>query len=63
MKLETLNDKIIYARGWNDAIEACAKLIESGAGMADLIDQEELDQQAKYIRALDRSMQTDDGGY
>ncbi len=33
-------------------IEECAKLIESGAGMADLIDQEELDQQAKYIRAL-----------
>ncbi len=33
-------------------IEECAKLIESGSGMADLIDQEELDQQAKYIRAL-----------
>ena len=46
--------------GWNEAIEACARLIESGAGMADLIDQEELDQQAKYIRALDRSMQAID---
>jgi hypothetical protein len=34
------------------AIEECAKLIESGAGMADLINQEELDQQAKYIRDL-----------
>lgn len=33
-------------------IEECAQLIESGAGMADLIDQDELDQQAKYIRAL-----------
>lgn len=39
-------------RGRDEAIEECAKLIESGAGMADLIDQEELDQQAKYIRAL-----------
>lgn len=34
------------------SFEACAKLIESGAGMADLIDQDDLDQQAKYIRAI-----------
>jgi hypothetical protein len=33
-------------------IEECARLIESGAGMAGLIDQDELDQQARYIRAL-----------
>lgn len=33
-------------------IEECARLIESGAGMADLINQDDLDQQAKYIRAL-----------
>ena len=40
-------------------IEECAKLIESGAGMADLIDQEDLDQQAKYIRALSQAPVTD----
>jgi hypothetical protein len=34
------------------AIEECAKFIESGAGMADLIDQDELDEQAKMLRKL-----------
>jgi hypothetical protein len=33
-------------------IRECAELIKSGAGMADLIDQDELDQQAKYILDL-----------
>jgi len=42
-------------------IEECAQLIESGAGMADLIDQYELDQQAEYIRAL-ALPSTDRGG-
>jgi hypothetical protein len=41
--------------GREAAIEECAKLIESGAGMADLIDQDELDEQAKLIRALART--------
>lgn len=45
------------------AIEECAQLIESGA---DLIDQDELDQQAKYIRALSTpsaGKQADDDGH
>ena len=42
----------VVAADRNAVIEECAQLIESGAGMADLIDQEKLDQQAAYIRAL-----------
>lgn len=41
-----------YLRGWNEGVERVAELIESGAGMADLIDQDDLDEQAKMIRAL-----------
>jgi hypothetical protein len=41
-----------WRRGYAYAIEAAAKLIESGAGMADLIDDELLETQARYIRDL-----------
>lgn len=48
LAINTMDDAEIRAM----AIEECASLIQSGAGMADLIDQELLDQQAEYIRAL-----------
>lgn len=42
----------LRAHSFNDGVEAAARLIEDGAGMADLVEQEFLDQQAKYIRSL-----------
>lgn len=55
MKLETLNDKIIYARGWNDAVRAAAAIAlksEPDYGAPHYI--------AEEILKLDRSMQACD---
>lgn len=41
-----------YERGYRHGLEAAAKLIESGAAMADLIDDELLEAQARLIRDL-----------
>ncbi len=52
----------IYLRGWNEGIEHAAEFVESGAGMADLIDQDDLDQQAKMIREFVDSVHPTQGG-
>lgn len=53
MKLETLNDKIIYAKGWNDAIRAAmAQYATWTTENPALV--------LSKLRELDRSMQATD---
>lgn len=48
----SLNEKIIYAKGWNDAVRAAAKLAETSKGYPTTVSQN--------ILKLDRSIQACD---
>lgn len=53
MQLKSLNDKIIYARGWNEAVRAAAAIVRG-------FDIQGTDSMASTIEALDKSMQACD---
>jgi hypothetical protein len=47
-----LHEAIGYTQGWNAAIQKVAEIVQSGAGMADLIPDTILEDQADMIRRL-----------
>ena len=55
-KPANLNEAVVYAKGWNDAVEAAAKIAEGNHSLSPLKDVEI----ARAIRELDRSLKACD---
>lgn len=60
MKLETLNDKIIYAKGWNDAVKRAIEIAFEYEELSRITPDWSVNGLINELRELDRSIQATD---
>ena len=60
VKLETLNDKIIYAKGWNDAVKRAIEIAFEYEELSRITPDWSVNGLINELRELDRSIQATD---